>query len=150
MLPVIAARVSLSPPKEMAFRMASLKSVLSRNAIMACGTVSWQVSLKGTSCSSSYLLRSGETPFASHQRLFLFEKATSSNAAQQQSHRFCLISIASARMAYTSRTIKRMMIAAFNNCTKISIVSSQLILRGIMYCTSMSMPPGSFASLLQV
>jgi len=35
MLPVVAASVSLSPPKEMAVRIASSKSVLSRNAIIA-------------------------------------------------------------------------------------------------------------------
>ena len=41
-----AARVSLSPPREMALRIASSKSLLSRNAMMAWGTVSWQVTLK--------------------------------------------------------------------------------------------------------
>jgi len=36
----MAARVSLSPPRDTAVRRASSKSVLSRNAVMACGTVS--------------------------------------------------------------------------------------------------------------
>ena len=40
MLPVMAASVSLSPPRDTAVRRASSKSVLSRNAVMACGTVS--------------------------------------------------------------------------------------------------------------
>ena len=39
MLPVIAANVSLSPPRDMALRMASSKPVLSRNAMIAWGTV---------------------------------------------------------------------------------------------------------------
>jgi len=45
MLPVIAAMVSLSPPIETASQIALSKSVLSRNATMACGTVTWHVSL---------------------------------------------------------------------------------------------------------
>ncbi len=45
MAPVIAAKVSLSPPIETAFRTASSKDVDSRNASIACGTVSWHVSL---------------------------------------------------------------------------------------------------------
>ena len=40
MLPVMAASVSLSPPRDTAVRSASSKPVLSRNAVMACGTVS--------------------------------------------------------------------------------------------------------------
>ena len=44
--PVMAASVSLSPPMEMALRMASSKPVDSKNASKACGTVCWQVSLK--------------------------------------------------------------------------------------------------------
>ena len=38
--PVIAANVSLSPPMDMAFLMASSKLVDSKNASNACGTVS--------------------------------------------------------------------------------------------------------------
>ena len=39
MLPVMAPIVSLSPPRDMAFRIASSKSVLSRKAMIACGTL---------------------------------------------------------------------------------------------------------------
>ena len=39
MLPVIAPIVSLPPPRDMAFRIASSKSVLSRKAMIACGTL---------------------------------------------------------------------------------------------------------------
>ncbi len=45
MPPVMAARVSLSPPTETAVRMASSKDSDSRKASMAWGMVSWQVSL---------------------------------------------------------------------------------------------------------
>lgn len=44
MLPVMAASVSLSPPRDTAVRRASSKSVLSKNAAMAYGTVSRQLS----------------------------------------------------------------------------------------------------------
>jgi hypothetical protein len=44
MLPVMAARVSLSPPRDIAVRSASSKSQLSQNAVIAYGTVSWQLS----------------------------------------------------------------------------------------------------------
>jgi len=42
MPPVMQASVSLSPPSEMAFLMASSKPSDSRNAVIACGTVPWQ------------------------------------------------------------------------------------------------------------
>ena len=44
MPPVMQASVSESPPRETAFRMASSKSVESRKATIAGGTVPWQLS----------------------------------------------------------------------------------------------------------
>ena len=45
MLPAMAACVSLSPPSQMALRTAPSKEWLSRKAMMASGTDSWQLSL---------------------------------------------------------------------------------------------------------
>jgi hypothetical protein len=46
MPPVMQARVSLSPPSEIAFRTASSYETESRKATMASGTVRWQDSSK--------------------------------------------------------------------------------------------------------